>query len=63
MTYEVATSGKSTEFLWIPGHVGIDGNGTTDQLAKGTVRVLRLSLLKVPFSNIIQHLHKTILST
>lgn len=34
MTHELVTVAKSTEFLWIPGYVSIDGNETANQLTK-----------------------------
>lgn len=46
--------GKAVEIHWVPGHMGVDGNGTADEVAKEAVeRVgIRYSERLVSFSHV-----------
>jgi hypothetical protein len=48
--HHLTTSGKSVIFIWLPGHVGLDGNGLADVAAK-TALNLAESQTPVPFSD------------
>ena len=44
--HELTSTGRSIEFCWIPGHVGLRGNERADQLAKSSRRGADTDLLK-----------------
>jgi len=52
--------GYSIKFLWIPSHVGIEGNEKAGVLVKSTCKFTTRSVNKIPSSDIIPHFHKAL---
>ena len=42
--YRMENKGLPTCFLWVPAHVGVEGNEQVDILAKQTLRIKQLDL-------------------
>lgn len=48
-TYYIKMKGKSVYFIWVPAHVGVEGNEKADFLAKQALRISKVNL-EVPLS-------------
>ena len=49
MLYRMELKGLSTCFLWVPAHVGVEGNEQVDMLAKGSLKTKHVDL-KTPLN-------------
>jgi len=58
--YKLKNEHKIVQFLWVPGHVGIDGNERADCLARDSRFMRTNPFHKIPFSDVIPHYRKAI---
>lgn len=47
--YKIQIKGIATSFIWVPAHVGVEGNEQVDILAKQTLRIMNIDI-EVPLS-------------
>ena len=51
LTHSLTLTGKTIIFVWIPGHVGLDGNDMADELAKQSLTSEEIHNIKLPHSD------------
>ena len=49
--HRILTRGMNISLVWIPSHVGIEGNEMADELAKFSLKKEDMKNLKVPYSD------------
>jgi kelch-like protein 2/3 len=60
ITFLLHHSNYSIQFLWIPSHIGINGNEIADSLAKSTANLICPSLIQIPHTDFIPFIRRYI---